>query len=246
MELTGTRLIAADRATVWAALNDPEVLKAAIPGCQEMTGSPGEGFEATVKQKVGPVSATFKGAVQLSNVVPGESYTISGEGKGGAAGFAKGGADVRLADAEGGTLLTYDVKASVGGKLAQLGSRIIDGFAKKMADQFFDSFQKEIEGAAPAAAAAAAAPAPEMAAAPSAAMPAAAPVAPAAPAAETPAPSAAAAMPVTPTSATPVSPAAVPPAGPAQAAPPRPAAAPAPAAPVGLWARIKAWLGLGK
>jgi uncharacterized protein len=147
MELSGSRQIAADRQTVWAALNDPEVLKACIPGCQEMSGSPEEGFEATVKQKVGPVSATFKGAVQLSNVVPGESYTISGEGKGGAAGFAKGGADVHLADAEGGgTLLSYDVKANVGGKLAQLGSRIIDGFAKKMADQFFANFQREVEG----------------------------------------------------------------------------------------------------
>jgi uncharacterized protein len=148
MELTGTRHIAADRATVWAALNDPEVLKAAIPGCQEMTGSPEDGFEAVVKQKVGPVSATFKGAVQLSNVVPGESYTITGEGKGGAAGFAKGGADVRLEDKDGGTLLTYDVRANVGGKLAQLGSRIIDGFAKKMADQFFDSFRAAVEGPA--------------------------------------------------------------------------------------------------
>jgi uncharacterized protein len=158
MELTGSRLIAADRQRVWEALNDPAILKAAIPGCQEMTGTPGEGFEAVVKQKVGPVSATFKGAVQLSNVVPGESYTITGEGKGGAAGFAKGGADVKLEDAEGGTMLTYDVKASVGGKLAQLGSRIIDGFAKKMADQFFDDFRKAVEG--PAAPAAAAAPPP--------------------------------------------------------------------------------------
>jgi hypothetical protein len=152
MELQGSRQIAADRATVWAALNDPEVLKAAIPGCQEMSGSAAEGFEATVKQKVGPVSATFHGKVELSNVVEGESYTISGEGKGGAAGFAKGGADVRLEDAEGGTLLIYDVKASVGGKLAQLGSRLIDGFAKKMADQFFENFQKAVEGPAAAAA----------------------------------------------------------------------------------------------
>ncbi len=146
MELTGSRQIAADRAAVWAALNDPEVLKAAIPGCQSMSGSPETGFEAIVKQKVGPVSATFHGAVALSNVVPGVSYTISGEGKGGAAGFAKGGADVRLEDAGGGTLLTYDVKANVGGKLAQLGSRLIDGFAKKMADSFFENFQAAVEG----------------------------------------------------------------------------------------------------
>ncbi|MBP7241428.1 CoxG family protein [Amaricoccus sp.] len=146
MELTGSRQIAADRATVWAALNDPEVLKAAIPGCQELTGDPEKGFEATVKQKVGPVSATFHGGVQLSNVAPGESYTISGEGKGGAAGFAKGSADVRLADADGGTLLSYDVKAHVGGKIAQLGARLIDGFAKKMADGFFESFARAVEG----------------------------------------------------------------------------------------------------
>ncbi len=150
MELTGSRQIAADRATVWAALNDPEVLKAAIPGCQVMSGSPEAGFTATIKQKVGPVSATFQGAVQLTNVVPGESYTITGEGKGGAAGFAKGGADVRLEDADGGTLLTYDVRANVGGKLAQLGSRLIDGFAKKMADQFFENFKNAVEGPPPA------------------------------------------------------------------------------------------------
>ena len=97
-------------------------------------------------QKVGPVKATFKGAVQLSNVVPGVSYTISGEGKGGVAGFANGAADVALADVEGGTELTYAVKAKVGGKLAQLGNRIIAGFARKMADQFFDRFQAEVEG----------------------------------------------------------------------------------------------------
>lgn len=151
MELNGSRVIAADRATVWEKLNDAETLKACIPGCQELTGSPEEGFEAVVKQKVGPVKATFKGGVTLSDVVPGESYTITGEGKGGVAGFAKGGAKVRLSDAEGGTELTYDVEAKVGGKLAQLGSRLIDGFARKMADQFFTRFQQEVEGpAAPA------------------------------------------------------------------------------------------------
>lgn len=146
MEMQGERLIAAPRDKVWAALNDVEILKASIPGCQQMSGSAEEGFEATVKQKIGPVSATFKGAVALTDVSPGESYTIFGEGKGGAAGFAKGGADVRLADTEGGTLLSYDVKASVGGKLAQLGSRLIDGAAKKLADQFFENFQEAVEG----------------------------------------------------------------------------------------------------
>jgi uncharacterized protein len=145
MEMQGSRQIAATREVVWAALNDPEVLKSAIPGCQELTGSPEEGFEATVKQKVGPVSATFHGKVHLADVVPLTSYTISGEGKGGAAGFAKGSAAVKLADAEGGTLLSYDVNAHVGGKLAQLGARLIDGFAKKMADTFFQNFQTAVE-----------------------------------------------------------------------------------------------------
>jgi carbon monoxide dehydrogenase subunit G len=148
MELNGSRVIAADRATVWEKLNDAETLKACIPGCEELTGSPEDGFEAVVKQKVGPVKATFKGGVTLSDVVPGESYTISGEGKGGVAGFAKGGARVRLSDAEGGTELSYDVEAKVGGKLAQLGSRLIDGFARKMADQFFERFQEQVEGPA--------------------------------------------------------------------------------------------------
>ncbi len=145
MELTGSRTIAADRATVWAKLNDAETLKACVPGCEEMSGSPEEGFAATVKQKVGPVKATFKGAVTLSDIVEGESYTISGEGKGGVAGFAKGGAKVRLEDVPEGTLLTYDVEAKVGGKIAQLGSRLITGFARKMADQFFERFQNTVE-----------------------------------------------------------------------------------------------------
>jgi carbon monoxide dehydrogenase subunit G len=147
MEMHATRTIAADRMTVWAALNDAEVLKACIPGCEELTGSPEEGFSAVVKQKVGPVKATFKGEVTLSDIVEGESYTISGEGKGGVAGFAKGGAQVKLSDAEGGgTDLHYDVEAKVGGKLAQLGSRLVDSFATKMADQFFERFQAHVEG----------------------------------------------------------------------------------------------------
>jgi carbon monoxide dehydrogenase subunit G len=146
MELEGSRVIAADRATVWARLNDAETLKACIPGCQELTGSPADGFEALVKQKVGPVSATFRGAVKLENVLEGLSYSIVGEGKGGVAGFAKGRADVSLLDVEGGTELSYKVEAQVGGKLAQLGSRIIGGFARKMADQFFEDFQAQVEG----------------------------------------------------------------------------------------------------
>ncbi|MHA3916568.1 CoxG family protein [Halovulum sp. GXIMD14793] len=146
MELIGERTIGASRETVWVALNDPEVLKASIPGCSELTGSPEDGFEAIVTQKVGPVKATFKGAVTLSDINPPESYTITGEGKGGAAGFAKGGANVKLQKVAEGTLLTYEVEARVGGKLAQLGSRLIDGFARKLADQFFENFQEQVEG----------------------------------------------------------------------------------------------------
>lgn len=144
MNLSDKKIINADRETVFAALLNPDVLKACVPGCQEMSGSPEEGFEATVVQKVGPVKATFKGAVELSEIVSPESLTITGEGKGGAAGFAKGGANVRLEEDGTTTILHYDVEAKVGGKLAQLGSRIIDGFAKKMADQFFSNFQDAV------------------------------------------------------------------------------------------------------
>ncbi|MGR3462678.1 MAG: CoxG family protein [Roseovarius sp.] len=137
MKMSDSREIAADRATVWAALLSPEALKECVPGAQEVTGTPEDGFEAVVVQKVGPVKATFKGSVTLSDMVEPESLTLSGAGKGGTAGHAKGSAAVRLEEIEGGTRLHYDVEASVGGKLAQLGSRIVDGFAKKMADQFF-------------------------------------------------------------------------------------------------------------
>jgi carbon monoxide dehydrogenase subunit G len=145
MKMSATRDIAAAPSVVWQAILDREVLKACVPGCEEMTGSPEEGFEAVVVQKVGPVKATFKGQVTLSDIVEGERLTLSGEGKGGAAGFAKGGAAVQLAPSETGTLLSYEVEAKVGGKLAQLGSRIIDGFAKRMADQFFERFQAAVE-----------------------------------------------------------------------------------------------------
>lgn len=148
MNLSDSKLIAADRETVWQALLSSDVLKECVPGCQEMSGSPQDGFEATVVQKVGPVKATFKGSVTLSDIVEGTSLTLTGEGKGGAAGFAKGGANVSLSEEEGGTRLSYDVEAKVGGKLAQLGSRIIDGFAKKMADQFFETFREVVEGPA--------------------------------------------------------------------------------------------------
>ena len=144
MDMTGSRMIAADRDTVWQALLNADVLRACVPGCQQMDGSPDDGFTATVVQKVGPVKATFKGAVTLSDMNAPESLTLTGEGKGGAAGFAKGGANVRLTETEGGTQLDYEVQAKVGGKLAQLGSRIVDGFARKMADEFFDRFQETV------------------------------------------------------------------------------------------------------
>ena len=148
MQMSETRQIAATPAEVYAALLDPDMLIKCVPGATEVTGSAEEGFEATVVQKVGPVKATFKGQVVMSDMVPDRSITITGEGKGGAAGFAKGGAVVALAEKDGGTELTYDVEAKIGGKLAQLGSRIIDGFAKKMADQFFNNLQETLEGPA--------------------------------------------------------------------------------------------------
>ena len=146
MEMSETREIAAPPSEVWAALFDPDVLRACVPGCEELSGSVEEGFTATVLQKVGPVKARFKGEITLSDIVEGEAATLSGEGKGGAAGFAKGAARIRLAPSDVGTTLSYDVEAKVGGKLAQLGSRIIDGFARKLADQFFARFQARLEG----------------------------------------------------------------------------------------------------
>ena len=148
MQMSDTRQIAVPPAQVYAALLDPEMLKSCVPGAQEVTGSVEDGFTATVVQKVGPVKATFKGEVTISDLVPDTSLKIDGSGKGGAAGFAKGGAEVRLLAKDGGTELSYDVEAKVGGKLAQLGSRIIDGFAKKMADQFFQNLQSTLEGPA--------------------------------------------------------------------------------------------------
>ncbi len=146
MQLTDEREIKADPATVWAAILDPQVLQACIPGCESMTGSVAEGYEAVVVQKVGPVKARFAGIVHLSDIVAPTSITISGEGKGGVAGYAKGGAHVTLVPSGEGTRLSYTVDAQVGGKIAQLGSRIIDGFARKMADDFFTRFQDAVEG----------------------------------------------------------------------------------------------------
>lgn len=150
MTMAGTVTLPADRSTVWDALNDPAILKRSIPGCQELERTSDTGFTATAKVAVGPVRATFKGAVTLSDIDPPNGYKISGEGQGGIAGFAKGGATVRLAEAEGGgTVLNYDVEAQVGGKIAQLGGRLINGVAKKYADEFFANFAKALDPAAP-------------------------------------------------------------------------------------------------
>lgn len=144
MTMQGEVALAADKVTVWAALNDAEILKSCIPGCQSLEKTSDTSFSAVAKLKIGPVSATFKGAVQFSEIDPPNGYRITGEGEGGIAGFAKGGARVRLTDHEGGTLLSYEVEANVGGKIAQLGSRLIDGVAKKMADEFFNNFAAKL------------------------------------------------------------------------------------------------------
>jgi carbon monoxide dehydrogenase subunit G len=143
MKMTGEEVIAAPRQAVWDALNDPEILKQAITGCQEIKKKSDTEFEAKVVAKVGPVKASFTGDVKLSKLNPPRSYVITGEGKGGVAGFAKGGATVRLSDTgDSATKLSYDVDAQVGGKLAQIGSRLIDSAAKKMAADFFKKFNK--------------------------------------------------------------------------------------------------------
>ena len=146
MQMTGEYRIQAPRETVWQALNDPEVLKQCIPGCTEIEKTSDTEFSAKVTAKVGPVKAKFAGNVTLSDMDPPSGYTITGEGKGGPAGFARGGAKVRLLEDSRATLLTYDVDAQVGGKLAQIGSRLIDGTAKKMADDFFARFADLVGG----------------------------------------------------------------------------------------------------
>ena len=142
MTMQGEVTLPAGREKVWQALNDPEVLKAAIPGCQELEKIGDTEFQAVAKVSVGPVKATFKGGVTLADLDPPNGYTIRGEGQGGVAGWAKGGAKVRLEDVEGGTRLVYDVEATVGGKIAQLGGRLINGVAKKYADEFFANFAR--------------------------------------------------------------------------------------------------------
>ena len=165
MDMTGTQHIEAPRDVVWVALNDVEVLKQSIPGCESIEKVSDTEMKAKVTLKIGPIKASFTGKVTLSDLDPPNGYTISGEGSGGAAGFAKGSAKVNLAEASGTTDLTYEVKAQIGGKLAQLGSRLIDATAKKLAGEFFEKFSEAVapppEPAAGEAAATAEAGAPE-------------------------------------------------------------------------------------
>ncbi len=151
MDLKGEYRLPAPRETVWAMLNDPAVLRDCIPGCQELTVTGENEMAATVVAKIGPVKATFTGQVRLENIQAPESYSIVGEGKGGIAGFASGGADVHLADEGAETVLTYSVDAKVGGKIAQLGGRLVDSSAKKLAGQFFDNLAARVSGREPAA-----------------------------------------------------------------------------------------------
>ncbi|HZS63396.1 MAG TPA: carbon monoxide dehydrogenase subunit G [Xanthobacteraceae bacterium] len=140
MEIKGTQRIEASRTAVWTALNDPEVLKQSIPGCESIEKVSDTEMNAKARLRIGPVKASFSGKVILSDLDPPNGYTITGTGSGGTAGFAKGGAKVRLAEDGSATLLTYDVEADIGGKLASLGGRLIEGTAKKLAAEFFEKF----------------------------------------------------------------------------------------------------------
>jgi carbon monoxide dehydrogenase subunit G len=146
MDMSGERRIPAPRLKVWNALNDPRVLQASIPGCESLEKISDTEFKATAAIKIGPIAARFNGRVQLADLDPPRHYTISGEGQGGVAGFAKGGAEVSLEEDASFTVMQYKVKAQVGGKIAQLGARLIDATAKSMADQFFDRFVNEVAG----------------------------------------------------------------------------------------------------
>jgi len=144
MEMKGEQLVPATQQQVWDALNDPQMLKACVPGCESITPAGDNAYEVLMVAKVGPVSAKFKGRLTLSDIVPPQSYSITFEGQGGAAGFAKGGAKVNLLPEANQTKLSYDVKANVGGKLAQIGSRLVDAAAKKVADDFFKNFNQKM------------------------------------------------------------------------------------------------------
>ena len=144
MTMSGEVQLSASRDRVWAMLNDPAVLKSCIPGCEQLDLNDNNEFQAVATIKIGPVKARWKGKVRLSDLDPPNSYRISGEGEGGVAGFAKGGATVALSDRDGGTLLTYNVEAQIGGKLAQLGQRLVNSAAKKTADDFFLKFAEAV------------------------------------------------------------------------------------------------------
>ena len=144
MEMKGEQLVPATQQATWEALNDPQVLKSCVPGCEAITPAGDNAYEVLMVARVGPVSAKFKGKLTLSDIVPPRSYSISFEGQGGAAGFAKGGAQVSLVADNDQTKLMYDVKANVGGKLAQIGSRLVDAAARKVADDFFKNFNSRM------------------------------------------------------------------------------------------------------
>lgn len=146
MDIAGEYRIPARREEVWAALNDPAILAACIPGCESLERTSDDRMNGRVKAKIGPVSATFSGTLTFSNVRPPEGYTLSGEGKGGAAGFARGSADVALEEAGDETVLRYTARAQVGGKLAQVGSRLIESSTKRLADEFFNAFAAKLGG----------------------------------------------------------------------------------------------------
>jgi len=150
MRLTGEQRIAATREEVWRALNDPDILHQCIPGCTSLDRESGDRFKATVEIKVGPIGARMNGVVTLSELRPPSSYRITGEGQGGTAGFARGSADISLSEDNGGTLLNYSVDAQVGGRLAQLGGRVIDATAKQLAAKFFSQFSRRVEAPTPA------------------------------------------------------------------------------------------------
>ena len=144
LEMTGEYVLPLDRAKVYAALNDPDMLKRCIPGCEELDKVSDNEFAAVVRMEIGPVKARFKGKVRLEDLDPPNGYRIAGEGEGGVAGFAKGGATVSLTEVPEGTKLSYKAEANVGGKVAQLGQRLIAGSAKKIADKFFTNFTTEL------------------------------------------------------------------------------------------------------
>ena len=152
MEMTGEQMIPAAQAEVWRGLNDPEVLKSCISGCESIERLSDTEYTVVTTAAIGPVKARFRGKLLLADLDPPNSYSLSFDGQGGAAGFGKGSARVSLAAEGAGTRLSYAVKAQVGGKLAQIGSRLIDGVAKKMADDFFSAFKQKMAGPVPAAA----------------------------------------------------------------------------------------------